>query len=337
MNLGPFAQWGQLGHYALYAFGVLLFIAVVLAIEAVYLWWNSHHGASARRIDARIRALSAGGQIGREQMSILKERMLAGSPRMQRLLMRVPRVAALDRWLQQSGSTWSVGQLLGFSAASLLIAFAVLSLLPLPFWLAAGGALLAAALPCLRTLAQRQRRLKRMEAQLPDAIDMISRLLRAGHSFAGALGTVGQEMKAPLGPEFRLAFEEINYGVSLDDALTSLAMRVPVGDLRYFVIAVLIQRESGGNLAEVLDTISRLVRERLKLFDKIRVLSAEGRLSAWILGLLPFGTAGLISVLNPGFLDVLWQDPAGIRMAGTALIMMALGVLWMRKIIRIRV
>jgi tight adherence protein B len=148
---------------------------------------------------------------------------------------------------------------------------------------------------------------------------------------------VGQEMKAPLGPEFRTTFEEINYGVALDEAMTNLAIRVPVGDLRYFVIAVLIQRESGGNLAEILDTIGTMVRERLKLFDKIRVLSAEGKLSAWILGLLPFGTAGLILVVNPGFMKVLWEDPLGWKMIGGALTSMISGVFWMRKIIRIRV
>jgi tight adherence protein B len=166
---------------------------------------------------------------------------------------------------------------------------------------------------------------------------MISRALRAGHAFSGALGMVGEEMKGPIGPEFRTTFEEINYGVALDEAMTNLAMRVPINDLRYFVIAVLIQRESGGNLAEILDTIGNLVRDRLKLFDKIRVLSAEGRLSAWILGLLPFCTAGLILVVNPGFMRILWEDPMGVQMVGGAVLSMFMGVLWMRKIIRIRV
>jgi tight adherence protein B len=198
-------------------------------------------------------------------------------------------------------------------------------------------ALLVGMLPTLYIARLRNKRIKRLEVQLPDAVDMIARALRAGHSFASALGMVGQEIKEPMGPEFRITFEEINYGVAVDEALTNLAMRVPVNDLRYFVIAVLIQRESGGNLAEILDTIGMLVRERLKLYDKIRVLSAEGRLSAWILGLLPFCTAGLILVVNPDFMKVLWTDEMGLKMIGAALINMVLGVLWMRKIIRIRV
>ncbi|CAM3303832.1 type II secretion system F family protein [Cupriavidus taiwanensis] len=320
-----------------YAFGILLFVAVVLCVEGIYLWWNNAHGPAAKRIEARLRALSAGGHVGAEQLSILKKRLLADSPRLQQWLMRVPRIGALDRWLEQSGSTWSVAQLFGYCALVVLCTVALIPLLPLPASLVMLGAVLAAMLPVLHVVHLRAKRLKQLEAQLPDAVDMISRALRAGHSFSGALSMVGQEMKAPIGPEFRTTFEEINYGVALDEAMTNLAMRVPVADLRYFVIAVLIQRESGGNLAEILDTIGTMVRERLKLFDKIRVLSAEGKLSAWVLGLLPFGTAGMILVINPGFMNVLWEDPLGLRMIGGALVSMTFGVLWMRKIIRIRV
>ncbi|SOZ99970.1 Tad secretion system, secretion accessory protein [Cupriavidus taiwanensis] len=320
-----------------YAFGILLFVAVVLCVEGIYLWWNNAHGPAAKRIEARLRALSAGGHVGAEQLSILKKRMLADSPRLQQWLMRVPRIGALDRWLEQSGSSWSVAQLFGYCAMVMLCTVALIPLLPVPASLVMLGAVLAAMLPVLQVVHLRAKRLKQLEAQLPDAVDMISRALRAGHSFSGALSMVGQEMKAPIGPEFRTTFEEINYGVALDEAMTNLAMRVPVADLRYFVIAVLIQRESGGNLAEILDTIGTMVRERLKLFDKIRVLSAEGKLSAWVLGLLPFATAGMILVINPGFMNVLWEDPLGLRMIGGALVSMTFGVLWMRKIIRIRV
>lgn len=320
-----------------YAFGILLFVAVVLGVEAIYLWWNNAHGPAAKRIEARLRALSAGGHVSAERLSILKKRLLSDSPRMQRWLMNVPRIGALDRWLEQSGSSWSVAQLLGYCALVVLCTVAMVPVVPVPMPVVLGGAAFAWILPFLHVMRQRAKRLKHMELQLPDAVDMISRALRAGHSFSGALGMVGQEIKAPLGPEFRITFEEINYGVALDEAMTNLAIRVPVADLRYFVIAVLIQRESGGNLAEILDTIATMVRERLKLFDKIRVLSAEGRLSAWILGLLPFGTAGMILVVNPDFMKVLWEDPLGWRMIGGALTSMIFGVLWMRKIIRIRV
>ncbi|MFC4519342.1 type II secretion system F family protein [Cupriavidus pinatubonensis] len=320
-----------------YAFGILLFVAVVLCVEGIFIWWNSTHGAAAKRIEARLRALSAGGQVGAEQLSILKKRLLAGSPRMQQWLMSLPRVGALDRWLEQSGSSWSVAQLLGYCATVALCTIALIPVVPVPVPLMLVGAAVAAVLPVLHIMRLRAKRIQQMESQLPDAVDMIARALRAGHSFSGALGMVGQEMKAPIAPEFRTTFEEINYGIALDEAMTNLAIRVPVGDLRYFVIAVLIQRESGGNLAEILDTIGNMVRERLKLFAKIRVLSAEGRMSAWVLGLLPFATGGMILVVNPDFMKVLWEDPIGLKMIGAAVGMMMLGVLWMRKIIRIRV
>src|SRR6516225_5700888 len=137
---------------------------------------------------------------------------------------------------------------------------------------------------------------------------MLVRALRSGHAFSGAIDLVGTQFAEPAGGEFRIAFDEINYGLSLNDALTALANRMPVSDLRYLVIAVLIQRETGGNLAELLEGIASLVRERFRLFDKVRVLSAEGKLSAWVLSLLPFGTAALISAGNPSFLAVLWTD-----------------------------
>jgi tight adherence protein B len=148
---------------------------------------------------------------------------------------------------------------------------------------------------------------------------------------------VGEEMPEPIGGEFRITHEEVNFGISLQQALTNLAARIPSTDVRYFIIAVLIQRESGGNLTELLGSLAALIRERFKLLEKVRVLSAEGRLSAWILSLLPFCVAGIINLINPSFMQVLWTDPVGIKMVGTALTAMVFGVLWMRQIIRIHV
>ncbi len=147
---------------------------------------------------------------------------------------------------------------------------------------------------------KRSKRVLQLERQLPDAADLIGRALRAGHSFPAALGMVGEELPNPLGGEFALAFDEINYGVSMNDALLNMVNRVPVDDLRYFVIAVLIQREAGGNLAEILGSISSIIRERLKLLGKVRVLSAEGRLSAWILGCVAVRRHGGAVLAQPG-------------------------------------
>ncbi|MDN7183085.1 type II secretion system F family protein [Caballeronia sp. SEWSISQ10-4 2] len=322
-----------------YTFVILLFVAVVLGIEGVYQWWNSRHGPAARRLEQRIQALSAGAQVQGERLTILKERMLSGSKPLDALMMRMPRVQMLDRIILQSGLSLTVGRLVVHSVVAVAIVAVAASFapLPVPMPLIALAGVTALAFPTLRVLRCRRKRLRVLERQLPEAADMISRALRAGHSFSSAIGMLGSEFAEPMGGEFRIVFDEINYGVTLNDALMNLATRVPVHDLRYFVIAVLIQRETGGNLAEILDSIAALVRARLQLFDKVRVLSAEGRLSAWILGLLPFVTAGAIHVLNPTFLAVLWEDPAGLTVVETVLVSMVFGVLWMRRIVQIRV
>jgi tight adherence protein B len=317
-------------------FAVAVFVTVVLAFEGFYHWWNASRGPEARRMERRLRAISAGGH-GTDQFSLLKQRTLAGSPVFAQMLLMLPRVGALDRLLMQSGLKSSVGDLVGLT---LLLAagglFAPL-LLGRPLWWGIALALVLGALPFLYVLRKRGQRMLVLERQLPDAIDLMARALRAGHAFPTALKMVGDEMAEPIGADFRILFDEVNYGVSLQDALFNLVARVPSPDLQYFVVAVLIQRETGGNLAELLDNISSIVRARLKLLGHIRTLSAEGRLSAWILGLLPFCTAALINIVNPGFMKVLFEDPIGPNLIAGALALMAFGVFWMRKIIRIRV
>jgi tight adherence protein B len=253
------------------------------------------------------------------------------------LLLQVPRIHGLDRWLVQSGLSWSVEKFIAYTVFPPFVVWMAGSVIHIPALALDAAMPIAGAFASFKVNRAKARRLKQIEEQLPEAADMISRSLRAGHSFSTALGIVGDEMPEPIGSEFRTAFDEINFGVPLNDALGGLANRLPIGDLRYFVIAVLIQRESGGNLAEILGNISQLIRSRLALLGKVRVLSSEGRLSAWILGLLPFVMALIISIVNPGFLRVLWTDPAGVKMIGVALVMMVMGVIWMRKIIRIHV
>jgi tight adherence protein B len=148
---------------------------------------------------------------------------------------------------------------------------------------------------------------------------------------------VGTELPEPLSGEFRTAHEEINYGVPMNEALQNLAGRIPLTDLRYLVIAVLIQRESGGNLAEILGNISHLIRERLKLLAQVRVMSAEGRMSAWILALLPLGVTIMMTLTNPRYISLLWTDPTGIRLLWYGAVMIVVGVVWLRKSIHIRV
>lgn len=316
---------------------MLLFLAVFLAVEAIYLWWNSSKGPEARRIDKRLRMMSAGGHVDSEQSTLLKQRMLSNSPGLERLLLQLPRVGSLDRLITQSGVDWTVASLLGTSIGLFLAGLLGCLVMRLPLPVAAFGGLLLGLIPIEYLVFRRMQRLRRFEQVLPDALDLIGRALRAGHAFPSALQMAGTELPEPLAEEFRQTFDEINYGVSVQSALQNLATRVPSTDLGFFVIAVLIQRETGGNLAEVLDNISSIIRDRLKLMGKVRTLSAEGRFSALVLTLLPFATAALLYAIDPKFMSTLWTEPVGVKMIYGGLFFMVLGVLWMRRIIRIHV
>ncbi|MGB9150879.1 MAG: type II secretion system F family protein [Burkholderiales bacterium] len=318
-------------------FSVAVFIAIVLLLEGVYHSWNSTKGPEVKRLERRLRTMSAGTRNGQHEVSILKQRLLAESPAMQRLLLQLPRVHALDRLLEQSGLSISVAKFLLYTFGGCVMGYLFGSFWRLPFAAALVLGLFFGIVPLIYVLNKKRQRLARIENQLSDALDLIGRAMRAGNAFPAALKMVGDEMSDPISGEFRITCDEVNYGVAMPDALMHLSTRVPSTDLRYFVIAVLIQRETGGNLAEILDNISHIVRDRIKLLGQVRVLSAEGRLSAWILALLPFCLSAVIYLLNPTFFSVLWKDPLGLKLIIAALIMMVLGGIWMRKIIHIHV
>lgn len=319
--------------YALFI--VLVFLAVAGFIEGAYLAWNAYRGPEARRIAHRLQQMSAGAvSVGRP---LLKQRLLSEVPAIERLLLALPRVHLLDRLLVQSGSTMNVATLLGFALALAAVALAVTSFFELPWPLGIAVAAAAACLPFAYVLRLRGQRVAAIEAQLPDALDLMARAMLAGHAFSGALQMVGAEGPQPIAQEFRATFEEINFGLPMPDALLNLAARTRSQDLRYFVVAVLVQRETGGNLAQLLTSIGALIRERMKLKGTVRILSAEGRLSAWILSLLPFVLAAAISFLNPRFVGLLWTDPVGIRMSVTALGLMAIGIFWMTRVVSVRI
>lgn len=312
------------------------FLAVVLLLEGAFLLWNNFRGPEVMQLERRLQALSAGGH-GVAAASLLKKRSLEGTTLFERILIRLPRISALDRIATQSGTTLTLPRLVVMIVLAGASVFLVALVFRLPFLVALIAGIGMATVPVFYLIFVRARRMNRLDQQLPDAVDLISRALRAGHAFPSALQMAGEELPLPIGEEFRIAFEEINYGVAMDDALLNLATRVPSDDLRFFVIAVVLQRETGGNLAEILDNISRLIRERFKLMGTVRVLSAEGKLSAWILTLLPFGAALVINILNPGFMSVLWSDPGGLRLVGVTAVLMVLGIFWMWRIVQIRV
>ena len=316
---------------------VLVFVAVMLLLEGLYMMWRSHRGPQAQKLNSRLHALAATRDRSLPTQ-LLKQRMLSELPMMERYLQSLPRARGLDQVILQSGLNWTVSKLLLGCASLAAVVWLGLVLGAYQSMLfSLGAAAVVGVTPMMYLYYQRGRRMAKMERQLPDSLDLITRALQAGHAFSSALKMAGEEMPDPVAGEFRTVHDEVNFGVSLEQALTHLSERVPLTDLRYFVVAVLIQRDSGGNLTEILGNLSKLIRERLKLLAKVRVLSAEGRMSAWILGLMPFFLGGIMNLANPGFMSPLWTDPIGIAMLKVLLTMMLVGAVIMRKIIRIRV
>lgn len=318
-------------------FIVVCFLAVVLFFEGIYLVWTDTRSPGIKRIKQRLHLLASENTNVEAMASLSKQRVLSGHPGLQKLLLKWQRLNQVDRLLMQSGYPKTLAHLL---TVCLLIGMAGIALGLLLGWSFGGYVLLGVVLavtPVLRLARQRSKRLEKIAFQLPDALDLISRSLRAGHGFSSAMAMVAKEAQEPIAGEFKITMDEINFGVSTQNALSNLAARIPVDDLRFFVVAVVIQLQSGGNLAELLGMLSYLIRERFKLFGKIRVLAAEGKMSAYILTALPFFVAGATELLNPKYLNVLFTDPLGIRMVMGALGLMLFGVFVMWRIINIRV
>jgi tight adherence protein B len=320
----------------LLSFALVGFLAVVLLLEGGYLLWSSNRSAEAKRIHSRLRLLSTGKGLSVDSQ-LIKEDLLKKLPKAYRMLLGMQRLQTLDRLLLQSGLQRTVAGFLGMSVAAGVAGLVLWIMLPLPWWTAPVCVVGVASFPGLHMLHARRRRLGAIETQLPDALDLMSRALRAGHAFPSAVQMTGEEGPEPIAGEFRTTFDEVNFGVPMHDALTNLATRVPITDLRFFVIAVAIQRETGGNLTELLDKLSTLIRARFKLLGMIRVLSSEGRLSAWILSALPFVLMVIINFINPKFMSLLWTDAAGLIALYISGGLMVAGIFWMWRIVKIRV
>jgi tight adherence protein B len=197
--------------------------------------------------------------------------------------------------------------------------------------------LLAGTTPYISLRVKRNARLRSFEVKLPEAIDLLGRALRAGHALTAAIEMVAKEIADPVGTEFRRVFEEQNFGLPIREALINLASRVPVADLQFLVTAMLVQKETGGNLAEVLDKTGMVIRERSRLLGQLRIYTAQGRLTGWILGLMPFIVFMVMSFLNPGYSHLLINDPMGRKAIWIGLGLMVIGVYAINKIVDIKV
>jgi tight adherence protein B len=237
--------------------------------------------------------------------------------------------------LVEAGLDINVGTFLFACCAGAAIGFAVgsqvLHLLSVAAILAAVGG----AIPYVYVRFKRSKRLHAFEEQFPEAMDLIARALRAGHAFTTGISMVADELPAPVGTEFRRLYDEQNFGLSLPDAMRAMAARVPVLDAKFFVTAVLTQRESGGNLSEVLDNLASVMRDRFKLKRQIRVISAHGRISAFVLAAMPPVLAALLFTISPHLMSILTTDPLGIRLVLVALVLQIVGSVIISRMVRI--
>ena len=272
-----------------------------------------------------------------ETAIIKREELLSSIPWLDRWLRTMDIFGRVRLLLGQADLNWTAGGVLIASLGCAALAGAAVYLRTGVVFLSALLALLAASIPWLYVLYKRSRRFGAFEEMLPEALDMIVSALRAGHGLTSAIGTVAKEMGDPIAKEFRQCFDEQNFGLELRSAMLNLAARVPIQDVRIIVTAILVQKESGGNLAEVLDKVAAVIRDRFRLKRQIRVHTAQGRLTGWILACLPPVLGTGLYFMKPEYMSVLWKTPMGLKMLYGATVMTVIGALIIRKIVRVRV
>jgi tight adherence protein B len=293
-----------------------------------------------RRIDARLAELAAADPTGEARgagRTLVREPAAGLLPALDRALAASARGAAWSRWIAQSGtragpSTVGLALVACGAAGAFVGAWLVGAA-----WGPAAGALAGAAAPIVVLAQRRARRLRRFEEQFPEALDLVARALRAGHAFASGLKMAAEELGEPAGPEFRQTFDEQNFGLPLNEALANLAARVPLMDVRFFATAVTIQRETGGNLAEILENLAQVVRERFTILRQVRVYTAHGRLTGFVLLALPPALAVALALINPDHMALLFQERLGRWLLGGAVALQIVGYLWIRRVVRIEV
>lgn len=317
---------------------LFVFLLAAGAIMGLYAAVAYLPGFLAReRIDERMRE-AAGIPLSQSASgnSVLKQRVEGPLPLIDRIIAQSSKGSALARLIEQAGKNMSVSSLMLISAGCGVVGALGMMTMRVPL-----GAFIGAALGCVAPFLYlrqcRKKRLRRFEEQFPEALDLLSRALRAGHAFTTAMSMVADEAPDPIAPEFKKSFDEQNFGLPLKDALNNLSERVPLLDVRFFVTAVLIQRETGGNLSEILDNLAHVVRERFKILRQVRVYTAHGRLTGYTLLALPAALSVLLYMLNPGLMSLLFYERMGRMMLSVTIVLQVIGFFWIKKVVKIEV
>lgn len=314
----------------------LTFLAIVALVGGVAFALAGRGQAEVvRRIDTITRA--EGRSTTPADLQLARDEMLSEVPQLNRLLQRWSWSRGLKAYLAQAGWKIKPGKLLlttlvlGFG--SYVIAAGFIRSVPIAMVIG----IVCGSIPFVIANVKRQRRLRAFQKNFPEAIDLLVRAVRAGHAFTTGLEMIGNELPPPISEEFRTTFDEHNFGLPLRDALWHLAERVPLIDVRFFVSALMIQKETGGNLAEILENLAQVIRERFKILGEVRVRTAQGRLTALILISVPPSLLAFLSTTNPDYVRVLWTDPWGIRLLVGAVVLQVIGSFLLWKIVNIEV
>lgn len=271
------------------------------------------------------------------EVQLARQELMSEIPALNQLLVRIQVATRIKRLLDQADLQITVTRLLMFSVMAGVLAALAASMVTIVWPVVAVAGLVASGMPFLHVMWKRRQRLNKFLEHLPDALELMSRALSAGHAFAESLHMIANEMPEPIATEFRKTYEEQNLGLSLKLALENLAERVPLLDLRLCITAILIQRETGGNLAEILEKVAYTIRERFRIMEDLKTLTTSSRMSAWILCGLPIFVALVVTGMNPEYMSVLWSDPRGHKLIYVALGMQITGMLIIRKILNIKI
>ncbi len=310
-------------------------VALLAALEAAYFFarWISDRRATDLK-----RRLQAIGRAGALDSNLLRRGRIAATPGMARFVAILPGAKRLEALLEQGDAPLTVAQLLATSALLGIGALVVAAAIRAEALVALALPVLAVSLPILGLLVRRSRRSHKLSEQLPEALDMMSRSLRAGHALPAAFQVVAGEMPQPISIEFARAFEEQKLGRSLEEAVQQMSARAPGnGDLKIFAVSAIIQRETGGNLAEILGKIAETIRERYRFYGKLRALTAEGRASGLIVGALPFCVSLVISMTNRGYFARLFDNEKGQAILMFAVVAWVVGVFWMIRLTKVEI
>ncbi len=315
---------------------VLVFVLTLAVVLAAYFLLGPSRAEQAE-VRKRLSLLELRNLQASETPEYLKSELLSTVPALNRILSHINIAVRIDKRLKQANLEMNVGTFVLLSAVLLVAGPVAGAILHWPFLLSLIVGLILACIPNVVVDFKRRLRIRKFLSHFPDALEMFARSLRAGHSFTGAIQLVAQEMPEPIGPEFQKVFDEQNLGIPLRQALIGLTERVDCLDVKFFVTAILIQRETGGNLAEIIDKISYVIRERFRIQGQLKIFTAQARLTGGILAFLPIAVGILLWMINPEYMRPLWAERGGRVLIGIAISMQLAGMLVIRKIIRIKI